>query len=1077
MFRARIIQDLEPPRRPYLDYTFEDPHPVQQLRQQITAFREHLAFHGEQMMMDDPGSEPLVRAALRISANVPLLPTRGAKFLQHLMFALPVRVAVHRAKALLRRVGTHEGRSLVFALQIKRTLPGQHFFSRGLDFALRELQAPHKFETFRDLHFFEVDWIKACHRLGVRRMDDVDRLIMSQPGHRVDGALVLALVELGVIIHVDTLAQLPQPGGWRYGGDQLRQEDVRKFREVVQQLQCAGVAASSILRLLKLEARRFDPHQLKTTLDALQLNGLDLSRLFDVLGQQVMRAKPERWRFLNEVLDVRLPSDLERFKDLLDSGRTPSKEFALALRAAGADVAGLEACQPLILAVGARQGTPPPIAELHQLIHPPHLLTFVQLATAEDYLLGGNDLAAYLQVLIRHGFGDAQGILAFQRCYKQLSTNTLDRWLSIAGERTKGQPATVIADWAVQAGKAGHVDAFDYLLQAGELRTFAHLQQALKLAPLGTSLIRYVREERGLKSVATLLRWYYRDAPGIKDVRLRSDLDVVTRILLDDAFDRKDFTLLEGNLSCVREVIDQRIEARLGRFPYHSDESTRETYRLASRKMHEEIGNEIAPRLRTLLDETDGLLLLSLLVHIDSPLEELQGMLGRFMPELVKLRTGGGPSGQTLGDLEADLIGVVYRTAPSTVRSHWPRVLGRADDIAWLTAAVPYTMSWNRTERQLDGLLDSRGLQSMQEALQFAARFGTRRRADMHDACRHLSPKRLHDPAADVWSLAPHLGILMAIAAADSNVREWLEQGDKWIGQMTEAGPLVHQQVESLHELFDVQLGDALDELAAGFVEGLTQNDAAVLASRLDMHAAVDARSARDGLMGALRKTRDVVLEVFLRWTARQKKRFAPKDIDGAHTSMQAFVSKSPAAFFAKEAAGICTRANTAMWQESRNAHLLVFAPDQKRLVGMALLYFERITALDSNRDTLVIRAINPMADALASHSVRSIVDSYFNVAIQIARNNGLAAVAFPRPLGMHLMSNHQSIESDICERFVKRSRTYFARSAEKPTTPWLGQPRKIAANFYAYESGQVPVDELYAVWHFMEDEQASIAT
>ena len=57
-FRASIIESFEPPRRPYLGYPFEEPHPLQQLRQQITAFREHLAFHGERMLSQDLELEP-----------------------------------------------------------------------------------------------------------------------------------------------------------------------------------------------------------------------------------------------------------------------------------------------------------------------------------------------------------------------------------------------------------------------------------------------------------------------------------------------------------------------------------------------------------------------------------------------------------------------------------------------------------------------------------------------------------------------------------------------------------------------------------------------------------------------------------------------------------------------------------------------------------------------------------------------------------------------------------------------------------------------------------------------------------
>ncbi|WP_043798313.1 hypothetical protein [Azospira oryzae] len=1064
MFRARIIESTNLPQQSFSSYLFEPPHPLQRLRQQIKMFRKHLADYGEEMLSQDKQLEPLVREALRIPADVPLLPTGAAKFYQCLMQLLPVYIVVRRAKNLLRGIGTHEGRHLVFALQINRTFPGQHYFNPGLDFALRELQAPISLEAFRDMHFYELNWMRACHQLGIRRMDEVDQLIKALSSHQIDGALVLALVDLEVIATVDALARLPKRSEWYYHDQELTRVDVRRFREVVQLLRDAGVVPHGITRLVNLDVKRFDPHQLATTLGLIGLIGPELSRLFETLGEQVMRVEPERWVFLNETLGVRSPADLERFKKLLDSGRKPSKEFSLALRAAGARVVDLEACQSLILSIGGREKAPAPITEMHLLLDAPHSFTFIQLAEADDYLLAERNLGAYLLVLIRHGFGDAQSVLAFQCCYKQLNADTLDRWLSIAGERAKGQAATVIADWILQAGRGGHVDSVDYLLQAGELHAFIDLKRALKLAPLGTSLLRYVREERGLKSLSVLLKWYYHDAPGIKDVRLWGELNAVSRVLLDDAFERKDFTLLEGNLDSVRKVIDRRIDGKLGHFPFSSDESVREAYRRSSHQMHEEISDEIAPKLRTLLTESDGVLLLSLLEHIESPLEVVREKLAQLTPELAKLRTGGGPVGQTLSDLEADLIAVVYRTTSSTVRNHWPHVIGREGDIAGLSTRAPYSMNWNRTAQQLDGQLDPRGLKAMQAALKFAKRF-TARRADMREACRHLSPKRLHDDAADIWSLALHLGVLIAIAAEDSNVREWLDQGAETIERMAEAGPLVRQQVESLHKLFDVQLGDALDILEARFIEGLTEPEAAVLVSRLDKQAAAGALSARDGLKIGLLKARKKVLAVFLHWTTQQKKRFDPIDVEGDCDQLLAYVSKSPAAFFAKEAAGICTRANTAMWQERRNTHLLVFAPDQKRLVGMALLYFECVDTLDANRDTLIIRAINPMADALASYGVASIVDSYFDVAIRIALDNGLAAVAFPSPMGMHLMSNHQTLENDIRERFMKHAQSLSAWSIEKQSPHQLRPPRKVDATFYAYESGQTRVDELYVIW------------
>lgn len=60
----------------------------------------------------------------------------------------------------------------------------------------------------------------------------------------------------------------------------------------------------------------------------------------------------------------------------------------------------------------------------------------------------------------------------------------------------------------------------------------------------------------------------------------------------------------------------------------------------------------------------------------------------------------------------------------------------------------------------------------------------------MYKACSHLSPKRLTDPAADVWSLAKHLGVRMVVASRDSVVRDWIDRGfsDRPAGMNLPAG-------------------------------------------------------------------------------------------------------------------------------------------------------------------------------------------------------------------------------------------------------------------------------------------------
>lgn len=135
----------------------------------------------------------------------------------------------------------------------------------------------------------------------------------------------------------------------------------------------------------------------------------------------------------------------------------------------------------------------------------------------------------------------------------------------------------------------------------------------------------------------------------------------------------------------------------------------------------------------------------------------------------------------------------------------------------------------------------------------------------------------------------------------------------------------------------------------------------------------------------------------------------------------------------------------------------------------MALVYFEHIAALHPTRNCLIIRAINPMDDMLATHTNSSIVDAFFDVAIQIAKDNGMTAVAFPAHCGMHLLSNLSSVEKDIEKRYIKPSMKFRFRpsnvvATENPSE-WRAKPREVTGRFYAYEQGEGGVNTLYAIW------------
>jgi hypothetical protein len=130
-----------------------------------------------------------------------------------------------------------------------------------------------------------------------------------------------------------------------------------------------------------------------------------------------------------------------------------------------------------------------------------------------------------LDVLVRHGFGDAQAVLAFQACYEQMKAETLHALLEIVGGRGQGEAAIVVAEWIRQAASRGYIGSYRYLVTALNLTSMQQLQQMLKLVHLGEEMLRYLVEEKRLESLKELLDWYRNRARGADSLRIWGTLD------------------------------------------------------------------------------------------------------------------------------------------------------------------------------------------------------------------------------------------------------------------------------------------------------------------------------------------------------------------------------------------------------------------------------------------------------------------------------------------------------------------------------------------------------------------------
>jgi hypothetical protein len=114
----------------------------------------------------------------------------------------------------------------------------------------------------------------------------------------------------------------------------------------------------------------------------------------------------------------------------------------------------------------------------------------------------------------------------------------------------------------------------------------------------------------------------------------------------------------------------------------------------------------------------------------------------------------------------------------------------------------------------------------------------------------------------------------------------------------------------------------------------LSATEARDLSLRLDKSTSEDG-DAHAMLVNALARTRQKVLQVYRGWSEREKRKFKTQRDEAHQSTLHAFVSKWPAAFFAKQATGLCSGGNTTMWAEARHAHLVVFDPMTGQLAGM----------------------------------------------------------------------------------------------------------------------------------------------
>jgi len=1046
----------------------EESTKLNDLRRQIRNFREHVAGQAQSLLAASPGASPYVLRALGLPEKLLYVPGNLA-WLRKLMWAMPIRLNLERARRLLLLVKTFEGREYIFKQMIDVTLPGKIYYTESLDFVFRNLEPANSYEVFRDIDRFDVYWLKVAYGLGIRSPAEVLKKL-SYDRRSGNKHLALILVEERVVTSAEELEWISKPNSYSYQPN-FEKRELIEFRKIVRVLLAHGVSRRQVAGATQYHLGHLKSDQLTVNVALLMHMGIhDFSALFQLVGDYLWRTPTEIWQFVVEVLGARSQQHIALFKRMLKSFTVVEDAVGITLKDLGADIYGLSACQSLMLET-AEKNTDVVIGKLRLLGNSPYYLDPEQLAHCRTFVKGERDLSQFLDVLVRHGFSDAQAILAFQACYEQMNVETLHALLEIVGGRGEGEEAIVVAEWIRQAASRGYIGSYRYLATALNLASMQQLQQMSKLVHLGEEMLRYLVDEKRLQSLKELLDWYRNRARGVDSLCVWGTLDAADRVLLDHAFDRRNFFALEGNRHCLDTVVCARAEALVPHPGVNSIKEEREAYWEKLNEVKRQERERLPPALQIMLRETGGILLETLFEFTDDFETELSSQLARLLPVLRELRIGQGPTKINISKLEVDAIALVYRTSTSTVRSLWPQIVGYDQHPSRLQLRDSYPMKWVGARHYLKRSLDRKGLYSLVEAARFAERFKPDNFMGMFKACKYLSPRQLKENSANVSTLVRHLGLLLAVVSTDSVAGKWNSLVFEELAELDQDVPVAFERISELRKFFSVILGDALDSSIPKFVQSLEGAEALHLAERL-AGKSNSVLGPHDYLFEALKLTYEKVRKVYSAWASKEYAKFVADKSTNTTNHLSAIISKHPAVFFAKEAAGICTRQNIEMWREERHFHLVVFDPKDSRIVAMALLYVEVLPNLHRTRPGLVIRAINPMEETLVMHTSRSIVDAFFEVAVSIADDNGLAFVAFPSDSGMHLMSNHQSIGDYVKERFVKQS-THSSVLDGGEDMSWLEKPQAVDAQFYAYETGQTPVGTVYVVWRGLDDRRA----
>lgn len=1002
----------------------------------------------------------LARRALRIPAAIPL---DRLGLLEALVLSSSSDASRLRAlQRLLRDIGTFEGRHLVYklrghALNAKRT----NTYTDAADYVFMRFAKVPAAADLAEIWYVDVDVLRVGVSLGMKDAAEFLKHVVPL-SRRLPNGILRAVTRKGLIRSVDELSLLnDERYRWRnhYEMSPLP-EEIANLCESIDILAAHGVGRLQLLCLLARHHWR--PDALRANLSLLHARGVDIPAMFSSFPELLCEPRAEGWSFVLDVIGAHSAEQIKAFETSLREWDHPSLLVVQRLREAGFDLDSLALCQKVLCDAASTRDV---LQRLDLLLVPPWSLSAQDLQHAGLYLTRGtvDQLGEHMQLLEKHGLADKANLNLFQPCFPQ-SIVRLNRLLNLALPRQGAKPLAAVAEWiehALVSPQSVDMDSLEYLVRRFKLSTLEQLRRAVKLATLCSGLLQFLVEERHLDSIGRLHEWYGSDAAfGAHELRFGAEFGVVERTLAKDAFDRRSLTPVTGNWLTLAEVVREGANEIVGPFPFNEPEEKREAHHARYHQTKEAIQHELVGQLPRVLQDSDGVLMAGLLRALRTSSRHYEVQRARLLPLVDELLWGRGPATPDLQDDEADAISQTYAVPSHTIMRVWRDVCGHEHHLQDWKLRPSYDPSWQAAGYAVKQALDWQSLDALSKVPAITQTYLAGLRSN-DTRLPKLGPAALDNPAADLATLRHHIALLLVIADGDEGVPPW--PASEQLANLAETPADAFATLNAVAELLCVRLGDAirhgaLDRFAASLGPGHVQGIAMRISSRSAHLEGTQALAA--AVYHALAEVR----EVAGRWWSREYNKFSrPVASAAGLQKIRAVVSKYPAAFFARASCGLCTAENVGMWREERHTHLLVFDLVRKRLIGMAMLYRQVVREIDENRPSLVVRAINPTAEAVSRYDIDSIIDGVIGIANTLAKDNGCAAVAIPTLHGYDVLTNR----SAVAQNFKARLAT---DQISDGIHPMIGH--SVSATFHCYEEGrrEATVSRLQIIWRAEEE-------